>query len=370
LDPATIKIAWSEDSRMALKYIYSLTNLSFIGTRVTECLDGSWRRDALDFRYKDMRCTLKQIEGYASLIEELKETHGSAVTATLTLESEERHTLKEMDDLSDSICELLAFSTKNEVFWIEREIVRPKEGEPSRHRRSLGGRVRDFHSGWAIIDDIVATNNGNRSELQIFLGAVLERYHDSLRDKLKLPLLWIIEAEHYGFVDLQYMCLYIAIERLRIDFLSKKANEFIHADWQALLDGELGLEILRVVEERIGTLAPEQKRALISKLRGANSPPAAVLLEELCTELRVIGLEKDMGVLRNKLTHTASYGNFDFPKVLDLHVKLSHVVDVCVLKILGYDGYYCHRATAWRNILLGQQPPSEESGGEDIAEPR
>lgn len=206
--------------------------------------------------------------------------------------------------------------------------------------------------------------------MQIFLGTVFERYHDSLRNKLKLPLLWIIEAEHYGFVDLQYMCLYIAIERLRIDFLSKKANEFMHADWQALLDDELGLGILRVVEERIGTLVAEQKRALMSKLRGANAPPAAILLEELCSELGVVGLEKEMGVLRNKLTHTAFYGDFDFPKVLDLHVKLSHVVDVCVLKILGYDGYYCNRATAWRNVLLGQQPSSDESDGEDIAETR
>jgi hypothetical protein len=45
-------------------------------------------------------------------------------------------------------------------------------------------------------------------------------HHDSLRRKLKTSLVWIIEAEHYGFVNLQYMCLYIAIERLRIDFLS------------------------------------------------------------------------------------------------------------------------------------------------------
>ncbi len=40
-----------------------------------------------------------------------------------------------------------------------------------------------------------------------------------------------------------------------------------------------------------------------------------------------------MTELRNKLTHTAAYGDFDLSRVLSLHVEPSHVVDVCVLKI-------------------------------------
>src|SRR5271167_2404611 len=123
---------------MALKYIYSLTNLAFRGSRVTEYEDGSWRFDTLDFAYKDVRCTLRQVDGYKEVIEELKETHGGAVTATLMLESEATRTQDEMDELADSICELLAFATKNEVFWLGRAVLGESDTELSRYRRSLG----------------------------------------------------------------------------------------------------------------------------------------------------------------------------------------------------------------------------------------
>jgi hypothetical protein len=83
----------------------------------------------------------------------------------------------------------------------------------------------------------------------------------------------------------------------------------------------------------------------------------------------VNGLEKDMGILRNKLTHSASYGNFDFSKVIDLQYKLSHVVDVCVLKILGYDGYYCHKNTAWRNVRLPLVPSANPEPPENADSP-
>jgi hypothetical protein len=223
---------------MAQQYVYSLTNLEFRGTRRTDYEDGSWSFDTLDFVYRDVRCVLRQIVGYKETIEELSETNGGAVTATLTLEGDRVRIQDEMDALADSICDLLAFAKKNEVFWIGRVLFGDNGEELGRYRRSLGGRVRDFHSGWAIVDDLVMTEAGHRDELQIFLIATLERYHDTLRQKLKTALIWIIEAEHYGFVDLQFMCLYIAIERLRIDFLSKKTKEFIHPDWQAMLDGD------------------------------------------------------------------------------------------------------------------------------------
>jgi hypothetical protein len=341
------------------QYVYSLTNLEFRGTRRTNYEGGGWSFDILDFVYKDVRCELRQIPGYKEVIQELTENNGGAVTATLTLEGDLVRTQDEMDALADSICDLLAFATKNEVFWSGRVVFGQNETELSRYRRSLGGRVRDFHSGWAIINDTVMTETGHRDELQLFLIATVERYHDSLRQRLRTALLWITEAEHYGFVDLQFMCLYIAIERLRIDFLSTKVKDYIHPNWQAMLDGELANDIVRVVREKTGSLEREQERLLISKLRGANTPPAPVLLDELCKELGIVGLEKEMGILRNKLTHTATYGDFDFPKVLDLHVKLSHVVDVCVLRILNYDGYYCHRATGWRSVRVGEQLPSE-----------
>ena len=41
------------------------------------------------------------------------------------------------------------------------------------------------------------------------------------------------------------------------------------------------------------------------------------------------------------------YGDFDFPDAITLYFKLSHLIDVCVLKLLGYDGYYQHKDTDW-----------------------
>jgi hypothetical protein len=200
---------------MTLEYIYSLTNLEFRGTRMTEREDGSWSYDTLDFAYKDVRCTLRPIVGYKEILAELSKTHGPAVTAIVILESEKPRTENEMDELADSICDLLAFAKKNEVYWTARTVY-DGDKELSRYQRGLGGRVRDFHSGWSTIDDVVMTNTGHRDELQLFLNAALERYHDQLRAKPRTALLWITEAEHFGFVDLQFMCLYIAIERLRL----------------------------------------------------------------------------------------------------------------------------------------------------------
>ena len=345
---------------MALKHIYRLTNLHFRGSRITEYPDGSWSYGTLDFVYKDVRCTLQQVESYKEIVAELGKTHGAGITATLTLESAQERTQEEMDELADAACELLAFATKNEVFWAGRETLDENGQLISGHGRSLGARARDFHSGWSIIDDVVITKeNGHRDELQLFLNAVFRRYFDELREKLKTPLLWIAEAEHFGFVDLNFMTLFIAMERLKNEFLPKKKPDVIHLDWQIMLNGKLAGKILDAVRDEVGQLSPEQEKVIIGKLRGANAPPAGVQLDELCKSLGVTGLERDMAELRNKLTHTASYGDFSFPRVIELHVKLSHVVDVCVLKILGYDGYYCHRATNWRNARLGEEPTSE-----------
>jgi hypothetical protein len=51
--------------------------------------------------------------------------------------------------------------------------------------------------------------------------------------------------------------------------------------------------------------------------------------------------------LRNKLVHTGSYGDFEFPEAIKLWRTLSHIIDVCVLKLLGYDGNYHHLDTNW-----------------------
>ena len=331
--------------------IYELTNLHFEGPEITTYPDGSWRRDRLSFKCKSIHCVLLQATEYRELIEELRQTHGAAITATLTLTGDIR-TLHEADQLADSVCELLSFATKNTVFWIVRENPDSVDNGPIRLHRSLSGRARNFHAGWGIISDVVVTMTEHRPELKMFLEAVLERYIDQLRDTLQTALTWINEAEHHHFIDLKFISLYIGIERLRIDFAPKSIVSYIHARWQTMLDGQLQKDVITAIEAATGPLSAEQRKAVVSKLRQADTPPATFPLEQLCLQLGVSGLDKEMSVLRNKLTHTASYGGFDFSKVSDLQFRLSHVVDLCVLKILGYEGYYCHKVTAWKDVKL------------------
>jgi hypothetical protein len=294
---------------------------------------------------------LLQVAEYREIIEELRQTHGAAVTATLVL-ANDNLILKDADQLADAVCELLSFATKNTVFWIVRENPNSLDNGPIRLHRSLGGRARNFHAGWGIISDLVVTTTERRPELKMFIEAVLEHYIDQLRARLQTALTWINEAEHHHFIDLRFISLYIGIERLRIDFAPKSTVSYIQADWQKLLDGQLQKDVLKIIEAETGQLSAEQQKTIISKLRQANTPPATFPLEQLCQQLGVSGLDKEMSVLRNKLTHTASYGGFDFSKVSDLQFRLSHVVDLCVLKILGYDGYYCHKVTAWKDVRL------------------
>jgi hypothetical protein len=108
------------------------------------------------------------------------------------------------------------------------------------------------------------------------------------------------------------MCLYIAIERLRLDFLSKKPKSFIHSDWQVMLDCELGVEILAVIQQKTGGLQPEQERSLLSKLRDANNPPAPVRPPaEISVKIhhRAIGFSLSGWNWRNGLPRCASTGS-------------------------------------------------------------
>jgi hypothetical protein len=265
---------------------------------------------------------------------------------------EEEFMQNSADKLADSICELLAFAKKNTILWVSRETVSNSDIVENFYSRSLFGRAQNFHTGWAIIQDWVSTSKGMRPELELFLSSTITLYHDQLATKLHTALLWINEAEHFRFVDLKFISLFIGIERLKNDFLPRTVDSYIHSEWKSMLNGQLAQDILAEIERKTGSLTKEQKKFIISKLKSADYPPATADLETLCKHLGVPIVENDMRTLRNKLMHNASYGNFDFKKVVNLQAKLSHIVDLCILKILQYDGYYCHHETGWQNVLL------------------
>jgi hypothetical protein len=255
------------------------------------------------------------------------------------------------DTCADALCELLSLATKNTVYWVRR-VGRDENGsETCDYFRSIG-KARDFHSGWSLIPDWVAMPEGHlRAELAYFLGSVATNYVQQLRQGLQLPIAWILDAEHQSTVDMMYLAEFIAIERLRVSFLPLKGLAVIREDWQKLLNEGVSQEVIAAVERHVGKLTEQQVAALVSKLRAANNPAAATELEALCRHLGVVGFERDMGELRNRLVHTGTYGGFEMPDAISLYYKLSHLVDRCVLKILRYDGYYHHHETQWNPRL-------------------
>ena len=164
---------------------------------------------------------------------------------------------------------------------------------------------------------------------------------------------WILDSEHQPTIDMKYVADFIAIERLRTKFLDRAfISAPIVVDWQKRIEEGLGDRILNVVEETVGTLNEQQRRLIISRLRSANTPPVALELEALCGQLKVVGFDKEMGELRSKLVHTGGYGDFEFPEAVKLYRELSHIVGVCVLRLLEFDGFYHHWATEWKPTPL------------------
>jgi hypothetical protein len=342
-----------------MAFWYELTNLEFAGNEITETQKNGHvilKKDRLRFLCDDYMCELKQLEDYDSLIKELRDRSGSGVTSTLTITSLGGQSLDETktDDFADAVCELLSLATKNTVRWVRRTNCDAARNETRSVTRKVG-RLSSFQSGWSLIPDFASMGDGTaRCELAYFLGSVTPRYVRQLRAQgLGLAVAWILDSEHQPTIDMKYIASFIAIERLRTSFLNRATVTCtIATDWNERISQGLGDRILNVVEATVGTLNEQQRRVIISKIRSANSLPVALELEALCGQLRVVGFDKEMGELRSKLVHTGGYGDFEFPETINLYQKLSHIVDVCVLRLLAFDGFYHHWATGWRPTPL------------------
>jgi hypothetical protein len=332
-------------------YTYELTNLEFQGVEVTTTENG-FVRDTLRFSCGNIHCTLKQVKHYREIINSIRKRRGSAITAALTLDGTPSVTVKEADDLADAICELISFAKKNTVYWLRRFTQTP-DGTILSSDRSIGARVRPLRAGWGIIPDSVAVpGKGLWPAFQYYLSCLSHRYVAEFRHRLALPIAWIIDSEHQSTVDMMYIAAYIAIEHLRKSFLKRDAIPPLICNGWAKILGEQGLgdEIISAIEARLGPQTKEKREILLQALKKTNYPTATAELEALCKQFGVTGFDSDLTLLRNKLVHTGTYGDFTFSEGSDLHFKLSHLVDLCVLKIMRYDGYFQHHETGWRTV--------------------
>jgi hypothetical protein len=356
-----------------VRVLYELTNLEFMGLEITERRDSqhvSLRRDRLRFLCGDCSCELQQIEDYDAVIEQLRTGGGSGVTYTLAVESLSGQVLEDTktDPFADAVCELLSLASKNSVRWVRRTSFAATRVEIQSTTRSVG-KLSSFQSGWSLIPDWVATEDRSaRHELSYFLGSVTALYVQNVREQgLGLAIAWMLDSEHQSTIDMKFVAAFIAIERLRTKFLDRAAlPASIVSDWNERIDAGLGSRILSVVKETCGALNEQQMRLIISRIRSANTPPAALELEALCRQLKVVGFDKEMTELRNKLVHTGGYGDFQFPDAIELYRKLSHIVDVCILRLLEFDGFYNHWATDWKPKSLKAHT---DSGPTSVVDP-
>jgi hypothetical protein len=287
-------------------FLYELTNLQFRGVERSATPDG-FVADTVLFNCNDFKCVLRHVDNYDQIIKEISSRNGSAITATLEIDSLNNLVMDESgtDDFADAVCELLSLATKNTVYWVGR--TRFDAGgrvASSTTRNHIAQRARPLLQGWRLIPDFVALpEKVFRAELSYFLGTVAPAYVNALRSQgLSLAIAWILDSEHQSTVDMMYVAAFIAIERLRVSFLKRNTlPTFIHENWIQLLDRGLAHEIIVTIESRVGTLTDTQKELLSKKLRSLNDPPAAVELEALCNQLGVTGFEKDMSNLRNNL---------------------------------------------------------------------
>jgi len=358
--------------------IYELSNFGFSGSGAAESVrDGTIHgiKDKTSFACGDFDCTLQRVRDYDEIVKAIGNGKGSAITATLAVRlvpegdpSEKGLDEKSLvernvderttDDFADAICELLSLANKNTVYWLRRTSLDFAGQRTGSFVRNMGAKLSPFLSGWGLIPDFVAIpGTGFRHELSYFLGTVAPGYIQQKRRKgLDRVIAWVLDSEHQSTVDMMYLSAYIAIEQLRIAFLERgNLPTMIQDDWLDLLDEGLTDEIIACVEARTCGLTSAQRNLLARNLRLANNPPATLELEALCKQLGVQGYEKEIGLLRNKLVHTGRYGDFDFPDAITLYFKLSHLIDVCVLKLLGYDGYYQHKVTNWKPTRLANQ---------------
>ncbi len=337
-------------------FVFELANCGFTGAEVTKKIIGErivYRKDKIRILYDDLECTLQQIDDYEDRIKSIENESGSAITATLTIRSLTNRALDEKttDDFADAVCELLSFAKKNTVYWTRRTHFNTAgEVVTSLTRGFIVSRLKSYRSSWSLIPDFAAVTEGwGRCELSYFLNTVTPLYVSKMRaEGLQQAIWWIIDSEHQTTLDMMYVSAYIAIERLRAKFLERQSlPSMIRTDWGQLLESGLFDDIIKTIETRAGALSDPQRRLLYRVLRNANNPPAAVELEALCKQIGVTGFEKEMSDLRNRLVHSGTYGDFDFPDAVKLWRTLSHIIDVCVLKLLGYDGNYHHLDTNW-----------------------
>jgi hypothetical protein len=147
----------------------------------------------------------------------------------------------------------------------------------------------------------------------------------------------------------KFLLAFAAIERLRSRILKGvKAPALISPAFNELIDSELGDQIIELISNALGNMDNSAKAIVRKKLKDLNRPPISASLDALCEHYGIKASTKRMAHLRSRLMHAGDLAEFDFSDAIGLYWELSHVLDVCLLKALGFRGLYHHIRTNWK----------------------
>jgi hypothetical protein len=221
--------------------------------------------------------------------------------------------------------------------------------------------VYRLRNGLSLLPDVPP-----RHELAGFLALVLPQW-ERLDATLGLHALigWVVEAELSTPIQPKYLLLFAAVERLRSRILKgQAAKPVISADFEGRIDKGLGDALISAIEkETEKPVSQETGKILRNKLKELNRPTIDSALEALFGHFSIQAPTRLLSQLRSRLSHTGDMGDFKFEEAVELFVKLSHIVDVCLLKALGYAGQYRHQATNGEVRSVASAFTTDAAGG-------
>ncbi len=323
---------------------YELANCVFrLGSHLTEFPNGGWSRNAIEINADAAALRIVKIDTYDEVVKELEARKEGGVTAILEVTGPTDQ--PSCDAWATAVCNLLCFATKNTVRWISREGYLGDNRSEIEYFSPAVYQIRTLRS---LIPDMPTSGE---HPLHVFLQLAVPRY-SSLDDAFGLTstIGWLLEAEFSMPIQPKFVLAFIAIERLRSRLLkgAEGPKALLSSDFGEKIDGALGAQLVAAIDAAVGPLEEDTKSVLVKKLKSLNQPTIAASLDALCEHFGIAAATKKIFQLRNRLTHAGDLGDFDFPEALDLYIELSHILDICILKALGYVGIYHHHGTGWQ----------------------
>ncbi|MAS37122.1 MAG: hypothetical protein CL610_24190 [Anaerolineaceae bacterium] len=265
---------------------FYVTNLEFVGINAEEIAPGLHQHNHIVISVNDTSIIIRQVNNYDERISEIKETHGTAVTAEIVLETTHEAFVKSLE-LVSTLCHLLSVARGKRINWIYYEVFIDDQKVYTEHQPRIVGR----YEGTEVIDNMPPQNTVQFLE---------ECYSHYVRldhaFKFQNVANFYTAVRSGGFTENRCLTAFALAE-----YLAKKTSN-----------------------------PPSNKHK-----RNFRKWLEAIVIE---FAVPITGAEIDSFVeLRNSLVHELEWMPSD---ITEQYQSVQHFLDRLLLRILGYKGYY------------------------------